>query len=246
MPAYTGHVAIPRELTSPVPRKLRLSGKGSQTAFRATLMFAIAFALTLWYSFDAVQQMRHRAVLRQDGSTTTGEITRLWSSGRGAYHKVSYTFTVNGSLFTGEAQVPKDFWDGLQGAGSLPVRYVPTNPVINHPNSWEWSALQKWDAIFAGILSAAFGLFFFLDLYLGWRLCARGLAVSGVVTACSPNRKGRFQVKYEFRTKDGSMMAGSGLSPDAEAIGACITAIYLPQSPRQNALYPFANYRVVQ
>jgi len=137
-------------------------------------MFALAFAIVVWYGVDTVQQMRHRDALRHDGSETTGEVTRLWSSGHGAYRKVSYTFIVNGTVYRGEAQVPKDRWASLQNAGSLSVRYVPANPTINHPGAWEWSALQRLDLIIAGSLSAAFGAFLLFDAVSRRRPAAPG------------------------------------------------------------------------
>jgi hypothetical protein len=123
------------------------------------MMFALALGLTLWYGIDAVQQMQHRDALRRDGSETSGEVTRLWTSGHGLYRNVRYTFTVNGNAFTGEAQAPKNYWASLQNGGSLSVRYVSANPAINHPGAWEWSALQKVDLIAGAVFSAACGIF---------------------------------------------------------------------------------------
>ena len=173
-PPYTRQVTVPRQPAGPLPGRLRLSGREAQVSIRAALMFVLALALTFWYGVDAVQQMRHREALRRDGNRTTGEITRLWSSGHGAYRKVSYAFVVNGTVFTGEAQVPKDRWESLRNAGSLSIQYLPTAPAINHPDAWEWSALQRLDLIVAAILCAAFGVFLSLDRYPGRRPIAQG------------------------------------------------------------------------
>jgi hypothetical protein len=127
-------------------------------------MFALALAWTGWYSVDTLRQMQHRDALRTSGMETTGDVTRLWSSGHGMYHKVSYTFTVNGTVFAGEALAPKENWDSLQDRGSLLVRYLSTNPAINHPGAWEWSVLQRFDLIAAAIFAIALGVFFLWDL----------------------------------------------------------------------------------
>lgn len=170
--AYTRQVITPGEPASPSPGISRTDGRGFQNSIRAALMFALALAMILWYSIDAVQQMRHREALRRYGIETTGEITRLWTSGHGFYRKVSYTFTVNGGVFTGQAQAPKDSWDSLQNADSLSVRYIPENPAINHPGGWEWSALQRLDLLVAGILSAVFAVFLLFDRSPTRRLAA--------------------------------------------------------------------------
>jgi len=69
---------VPRELAGPLPRKLRLSGNGRQTAAVAALLLAFAVAGGIvWVGMGALQQMLHRTALRRGASEATGEIEKL-------------------------------------------------------------------------------------------------------------------------------------------------------------------------
>jgi hypothetical protein len=237
---------IPSELAGPLPRRLRLSGNGIQMVVLAAIFLVLAIVAALWSGIGTVQELRYREALRRDGKDTVGEITRLWSSGRSLKLRVSYTFSVDEIHFAGNAQVPEQIGGSLRGASSLPIRYLPANPAINHPATWEWSALQQAGRIQASILLATIALILFVPLRFERTLIARGSPIVGVITKCSPGRRGGFSVNYDFRTQDGRVTKGSGWSPSRSEIGASVWILHVPQNPRRNQPYPSLNYRVTQ
>jgi Protein of unknown function (DUF3592) len=241
-----GAATIPSELTGPLPRRSRLSGNGSQMAIVAALMLALAVAFALWVGIDRAQQLQHRAALRHDGQEAVGDITRLWSSGRSLKTRVSYTFIANGISFKGEARVPGQLVHSLRESDTVPIRYLPANPSVNHPAAWEWSALLDWDSFVAPIIGVALCLFLIVPLRSEHQLVAEGLPVAGVITQCSPGKRGGFSVTYDFRTQDGSVTKGNGWSRARQEVGATVCVLYLPHNPRRNEPYPSLNYRVVQ
>lgn len=235
--------SIPRELTGPVPRRLRLSKNGNRMAAAAAVMFALGVFSTLWIGVDRVQHLLHRAALRRDGRETVGEITRVWSASRSMKTKVSYIFAVNGVSFVGEELVPHQLAASLRNSDPLPIRYLPANPAVNHPAAWEWSVDS--DTFVAPILSTALVLFLFTALRLERRVVADGLPAVGEITKCARARGG-FSVNFDFRTRDGRVTKGSGWSQGRREIGERVCVLYLPQDPKRNLSYPALNYCVLQ
>ena len=183
--------------------------------------------------------------LRREGSEAVGLV--------GWTHKseVDYTFTVDGRSFTGEASMPNQVAKSLDRFDRLPIRYLPSNPAINHPAAWEESR-SPWLGIALAILSAA-GAF----LPLGWlrndrRLVAEGKPTVAVITKWVRGSKGGAGADYEFRTECGSATTGSTRSAMfdwnvvRQKTGVAICVLYLPTNPRQNLPYEELGYRVAQ
>jgi hypothetical protein len=235
--------SIPRELTGPLPRRLRLSKNGNLMAAAAAIMLALAVASTFWVGFDRVQHLEHRAALRHDGRETVGEIRRVWSASRSMKTRVSYTFAVNGVPFVGEELVPDQLVRSFPESGTLPIRYLPSNPAVNHPAAWEWSL--DLDSFVAPILWIGLVLFLFTTLRSEHWLVAKGLPAVGEITKCAPARRGGFSVNFDFRTEDGSVTKGSGWSQCRRETGERVCVLYHPENPKRNLSYPSLNYRVV-
>lgn len=231
---------IPPELTGPLPRTTRMSGNSSQQALMAAVFLAIAAALMLWLSIDSIHQARNRAALRQQSSETSAEVRRTMRS------VVHYTFTVNGTSFTGKAAIPRHM--RIRDSDPLLIRYLPSNPSVNHPAAWEWSESDGWARIVSPFIFVGSGLLLLFLLRAERRLVAEGVAVVAVITECSRNRgrSGGFIAKYEFRTADGSPATGSGWYADPKEIGARICVLYMPRNPKQNGPYASRGYRVAQ
>jgi hypothetical protein len=233
---------IPSELSGPVPRKVRLSESSRLLPF---LLAALIGALTLGgflYCMHVARQMHQKSALRQDGVEVQGAITSLKRADRGP-DVVQYTFTANGQNISGQADVPPELMQNLENSSSLAVRYLPSNPAINHPAAWEWSLSSEWLLIFMllGILAvcivtarAAGG---------GRELLVWGTPAAGLVIHCAPTRSA-YLVQYEFRTEAGAHVTGSGESLDSQDAGARIWVLYLPQNPRRNRPYPLSDYCV--
>jgi len=236
--------SIPRELTCPLPRNLRLSKNGNRMAAAAAIMLMFAVALTTWIGFDRVQHLLHRAAMRRDGRETVGEIKRVWSSSRSMKTRVSYTFVVNGAAFVGEELVPRQVAASLRNSDALPIRYLPSDPAVNHPAAWEW--VVDTDTFVAPILSTGLFLFLFAALRSERRLVAKGLPAVGEITKCAPAGRGGFAVNFDFRTEDGIVTKGSGWSQCHREIGERVCVLYLPGNPKRNLSYPALNYCIVQ
>jgi hypothetical protein len=236
--------SIPYELTGQVPRRLRLSKNGNRMAAAAAIMLALAVASTVWIGFDRVQHLLHRAALRSDGRETVGEIKRVWSASRSMKTRVSYTFAVNGVPFVGEELAPHHLAASLRDSGPLPIRYLPSNPAVNHPAAWEWSLDS--DSVVAPILWTGLVLFLITALRSERRLVAKGLPAVGEITKCAPARRGGFSVNFDFCTEDGCVTKGSGWSQYRRETGERVCVLYLPENPKRNLSYPALNYRVVQ
>lgn len=240
-PHFAGASTVPSELTGQLPRKICATGGGTQGTILGTILLSLAGVYVLWVGIDTAQQIQQRASLRRDGSEVTAEIEKLSSSRKPS---VSYTFTVNGATFTGEARVPDEKFGRLWGASSLPIRYLPADPTVNHPAAWEWSALTDLYLFFVPILFVVPGTAILLTKRMDRRLVAEGKPVAAAVTGCDRSKSG-FIVKYEFRVEDGTMAKGDCWSQNRQEIGASIWVLYLPQNPGRNLLYPSLNYLVV-
>jgi hypothetical protein len=232
----------PPELSMPLPRRIRPSSDARYGEIVLALMLGLTVILSLWLCKNVVQQMRLRSALRHGGAEVLAEITYLDRPGRGG-DIVRYTFTANGEIASGEAGVPLQLVKSLRESNSLTVRYLPSDPAINHPAAWEWSFLSNSvGIIFLMILVSIFGLFRII-LYRRRQLLAWGKPVLGVVTECV-SAKSSFSLKYNFRTESGVSFKGGGDTTTRQEIGASIWILYLPQNPARNQPYPFSDYCV--
>jgi hypothetical protein len=243
--------AIPSELIGRVPRRTRLSQNSLLSATIGTVMLLVGLALAFATGRNALQAMRNREALRQAGSQVIGNnevigtIDALTSGRRGG-GRVQYSFTAaDGAMYEGRAQVPDDMFSGLLVSSSISIRYLPSNPTVNHPSAWEESDFSIWGTLLAPAIFVASGLFSLLSLRGDRRLVAEGTPVIATVTACSGpvGRSVWFSVKYEFRTDEGIEINGSGRYGSSLDIGTKLVALYLPQNPQRNAPYASSYYR---
>jgi hypothetical protein len=144
--SFPEHFAAPPELAGPLPRKTRMTGAGMAPVFMGVVFLIGGSAWFLSCFPAAVQQIARTEVLRRDSRQTTGVVTRLIKKGRGEI-LMNYAFTAGGVSFTGECYVPWEHWSGLQEAGPLPIRFLPSNPAANHPAAWEGPDIDLWWAV---------------------------------------------------------------------------------------------------
>jgi hypothetical protein len=250
---------IPSELTGQLPRRLQATGQGTYLTLVTVAFLAFAVASALWGGMNAVQQIEHRSALRRDSAEAIGTITRIRN---GKNNKtIFYTFTVDGTPFTGKAELPWQLRKNIEGSNSLNIRYLPAHPDVNYPAAWEWSFFwwlplstdlvhlpdfsPELGWLFASLLWGVGGLAFLLVLRSERRLLAEGAPAAAVVTKCCPTNRGNFLLNYEFRAEDGRMVTGN-CTDSFKEIGANCCVLYLPQNPRKNMSYPSSCYRVVQ
>jgi hypothetical protein len=209
------------------------------------LLFFVGGGIWLgWKVYDDVQQFQHRAILRTDGREVVGEVTGL-SYPRGGPTKVKYRFTVRGVTYADSAAEPGILGSGpsLHKSDQIFIRFLPSNPAINHPDAWEWSPS-------IGIVPVAFQVFFFgmgtlllVMLLRDRNLARKGKAASATVTSCTRGDKS-FCIKYEFRTEDGIPIPGKSDRAEEQKVGARIWILYLPKRPRRNEIYPLSDFDV--
>ena len=150
----------PRELIGPTPRRVRLFGDGVRIGMISAIFFAGVILMGIWSCI----QIRHRAELQRDGLEVVGRVTGL-GSGRGA-GLVKYSFTVNGTAFSGQAPEPENLVGRIGEFDHIRVLFLPENPAINHPEGWEWTVMDTgWIAVMTII--AIFGSVFMTIL---WRV----------------------------------------------------------------------------
>jgi hypothetical protein len=237
--------AAPSELTGALPRKTRLnSSTDAKFGLTVVLVFFVGGLLTIgWRCYYDVIQFQQRAALRNDGRVVVGEVTGF-TIARYAPMGVSYRFIVDGVTYSGEAKEPSG-GTSLNKADKIPIRFLPSNPDINHPDAWEWSAAVWWLYDTLEIFLTAMGGLAFAALWRDRRLAREGKVAAGVVTSCIPNDR-RFDVEYEFHTGDDLLMKGKNDCADEYGAGARVWVLYLPRKPGRNALYPMSLFDVVE
>jgi hypothetical protein len=233
---------MPPELAGPLPRRIRPSDSSRYGEIVIALMLGFTAILILWICKSAVQQMQHRSTLRQAGVEVLGKITRIEPVAR-SMDIVSYSFVVKGWTFSGKAGVPARVERNLHESGPLMVRYLPSDPTINHPAAWEWPLSSFLLGIIPLLISTSLLILFPVLAYRKRQLLALGKPAVAVVTGCAPG-KASFSLKYEFSTETGNPQKGRGWSGIRREIGARIWILYLPQNPGRNLPYPLPDCRV--
>jgi hypothetical protein len=210
---------IPIELTGQLPRRTRLE-KPIQWAAILTIILGIAVAIILWAGRFAVQLTETRTALRHESSEATGVVEELWKSA--------------------SRSGPK-----LRVSDPLTIRYLPSNPAVNHPAAWEEPTVAAWLPFWIPTVLVLILVGMLIKMSIIRRLLTEGRPAVAVVTKCSRGGRGQIFVEYEFRTKEGRVMTGIW-NESLEKIGANFCVLYLPQNPRRNMRYPSSDYRVVQ
>jgi len=225
------------------PVRLTIAGR-----FMAGLVVAFVIGAPALGAF-LVNRGRHesseRALLREQGVGTTAEITRVWRTrDEDQRYMTEYRFSVEGREFTGRTPVPRKIWSGLAVGASLPVRYLPGRPHINHPAAWERTAMSELVGIFVPftlLLPAALLAF---QLRKQMRLLSEGRAAPGTVTSLRRTDKGTI-VKYEFQLLSGAAVKGrSQGGRKSPGVGSQICVLYDPDNPRRNTAYPLPFVRL--
>jgi hypothetical protein len=208
------------------------------------ILLALNLLGGILYGSHVRSEMQQRSALSTGGVDAPGSITELHRAGRGP-DVVHYTFAVNGTTFTGLSDVPADLARGLQSSNIVSIRYLPSDPKINHPATWEWSMSSEWLMI---VILLGFGMAVdwpALSFVRSRQVVAWGNPAPGTVTACRTDGRGSTRVNYEFRATTGEIFKGNDYSSSRE-IGTPVWVLYLPASPKRNALYPSVTFYVEQ
>jgi hypothetical protein len=240
---------MPSELTGPLPRRVELSlseGDGRYLLLIVLVFFVGGLIFLGWKGFDDVRQFQERSLLRGDAREVAGQVTG-YSFGRYSPKSVNYSFTVNGVTYSGEALEPASPEPGtsFDKGDNILIRFLPSNPAINHPGAWEWSPLSGWYFVVGQIFFTSMGGLALAFLLRDRRLARQGRVALGIVTTCTRDDR-LFRVDYEFRTEDGVLATGHNDFKDEYGAGARIWILYLPQNPQRNHSYPLSFFSVVE
>ena len=119
-------------------RPVQLTGSGIAMLVLAGAMLLGAVAAGIGLGTTARRQAKDLRLLQEQGVNTDAQITRVWrSTGKDQQHLVSYRFTAQGREYVARKSVPSRIWQTLRAGSSLPVRFLSSNPKVNHPIGWD-------------------------------------------------------------------------------------------------------------
>lgn len=211
-------------------------------AFATAILLGLAAASAMWVGMTISRRAREIAALTSQGNAANAQIKRVSTSGS-LEPRISYTFTVNGTVYSGEARVPKSLVPAMSRAASLPIRYLPANPALNHPAGWEQPPHSDFALLMAPVIAALLALSLLLPLILERRMAAHGRPALAMVKKCTPSRSG-YLVKYEFRPEGEGAVKGRGWFQYPQQPGEGVWVLYLPGNPRRSLPYPLSCCKV--
>jgi hypothetical protein len=219
-------------------RPVQLTGAGIAMLVVAGAMLLGAVAAGIGLGTTARRQAQEHRLLSEQGVSTEAQITRVWrTGGEDNQHLVSYRFTVQERAYVARKKVPQRIWQTLKVGSSLPVRFLPSNPKVNHPTGWDDTPMPPWAPylVFAAMVAVASVLAMLLRKQM--QLLTEGRPAPGTVTSHRRTKDGTI-IRYEFQLLNGATAKGRGQTRRPPAIGSQICVLYDPENPRRNAPYP--------
>ena len=238
---------VPSELTGPLPRKVQMSEGDARFGLMLVWLFFVGGSIFLGSLFyDYVTQFQQRAALRGNSREVVGEVTGF-SYPRLAPMSIDYSFVVNGVIYSGEANKPATPRRGtsFDKHDQIRIKFLPSNPAVNHPSAWEWSPAIGWITTAGSVFFWTIGGVTLAVLLRDRKLAREGKVAAAVVTSCTRKDR-RFDVEYEFCIGDGPPIKGKSDCADEFGAGARVWILYLPQKPQRNNMYPLSFFEVVE
>jgi hypothetical protein len=222
-------------------RPVRLSGAGLAMAALSAIFVIGGLILgnLLWN--QSRRENDELTQLENQGAQAQATIVRLWrSGGKENTPRLSYRFEVDGQVVTGSTRVARKKWATLHVGDPIPVRYVPTNPAINHPADWSGNKTPMFLVALVPGMFAGFAGLFWIMIARQSRLLREGRPAPAIVTRTRRTDK-TVIVNYEFRLLSGATRKGrsSAGRKHIPAEGSIVCVLYDPDNPKRNALYPF-------
>ena len=193
------------------------------------LLGAVAAGIGL--GTTARRQAKDQRLLQEQGVNTDARITRVWRSGdKNQQHLVSYRFTVQEREYVARKGVPPRIWQDLRAGSSLPVRFLPSNPKVNHPTGWDDTPMRPWVAYLVSGELVAIALVLTILLRKQMRLLTEGRPAPGIVTGQRRTKDGTV-IRYDFTLLNGATAKGRGQSRRPPAIGSSDLRALRPRKP---------------
>jgi hypothetical protein len=226
-------------------REVRLTGGGVAMLVFAALLAAGGVAGGIALNFESNRQSETSRLLQQQGVHADATVTRLWrSGGKDAQGWASYRFTYEGATYEKQLKPPRRIWANLKEGATLPIRFLPSNPVVSHPELWSDQPAPLWLSYLLGALLILPAGLLVVAVRRQSRLLSEGQAAQGVVTRHKRADHGKTANYYEFRVLSGAVAKGRTVSRHAIEIGAPVCIIYDPDNPRRSATYPLPFVRL--
>lgn len=141
-----------------------LRRKAHVRAFFCILVGLLMGAGSVFMVFETQNGVRASRLLREKGQLGEGTIVRLFVAPNGFTKRLEYRV---GSSATRNVEVDTVYWASLQGAKSVPVRYVPDEPNINKLLMGEVNENEFLKTAPGGYGFAALGALFSLLMTVG-------------------------------------------------------------------------------
>ena len=222
------------EINAKIPREVHFDETAAKLLGGMLLVLMICLVGGAWLSYGDISTSHVRNILHRKGRAIFGRVTERTGDHNGVY--VKYVFSVDGVLYSGDAEMKTDYIAPKVG-GQIPIRYLPDDPHVNLPIGWGW--FSAWDIFPVLLLLAYIGIAGAMIISaLRARTLARvGLVVEGKVTGCAPHQR-LFTTYYEFTTENNISMEGHADLADEFEVGTSIPIIYLRSDPKRNGRYP--------
>jgi len=222
-------------------RPIQLTGSGIALLVVAAALLLGAVAAGIGLGTAARRQAKDHRLLQEQGLNTDAQITRLWSSTSKEDRRywVAYRFTVQEREYVARKGVPPRIWQTLKAGSSLPVRFLPSNPKVNHPIEWDETPMPNWVPYLVFAVLAAIACLCAIQLRNQMQLLTEGRPAPGIVTGQRRTKDGTV-IRYEFTLLNGATAKGRGQSRRPPAIGSPVCVLYDPENPRRNAPYPLS------
>lgn len=235
----------PGEIAGQGPRAVRLTGCGIALMILSLLMFAGAIAVDVFLSRKAARESATRAALDSGSVETQATVTRHWrTGGKSDTPMIAYRFEHGGRIYHGSTSVPRAMWSELQMGSPIAVRFVPTEPEINHPSDWAVEVMPRWTPVGVASIFALTGVLPMIMVRRQTRLLSDGRAAPARVTGFR-RVKQAYTILYEFPLPGGGTRKGRGGRVRIEPqTGSLVTVLYDPENPKRNAPYPLELARI--
>ena len=227
-------------------RPVRLSGAGYALAALSAIFVIGGLVLGNFLWNQSRRENAQRAQLEREGVRIEATIVRLWrSGGKDNTPRLSYRFQLQDQVVTGSSRAPRKTWNALHVGDPIPVRYLPANPAINHPEDWPANATPVFLAALVPAMFVGLAGLFGVMITRQSRLLSEGRPAPGVVTKTRRSDK-NVVVTYEFRVLSGATRTGrcSSGRKSVPAVGSVVCVMYDPDNPRRNGIYPFSLVRL--
>ena len=226
-------------------RPVRLTGHGKLMIALSGLFLLGSLALGVFLFRTARRQNDDRALLLDQGVSTTASVTRLWQTkDEDSRRMVSYRFTVGGKTYRRGTEVSTRIWRRLHVGDALLVSYLPARPSLNHPTEWPPEALPLWFPYPFALLMAGLAVLMVSPVRRQASLLANGRPAPGRATGGKRGNNNHTVLTYEFRQLSGAIAKGSSVSRRPPAAGTPLVIVYDPERPRRSAIYPMSLVRL--